>query len=92
MCDYDVIITTYKKRWKVEVFYKSLKSNAGMAKSANADFENPKQLGLHGIYAVFKLECLSFKSKINHFALRFKLLMNATRSAIDQLQKFQAAA
>ena len=32
-CDYDAIITTNKKRWQVEVFQKSLKSNAGMAKS-----------------------------------------------------------
>ena len=44
------------------------------------------------IYAVFKLECLSVTSKINPFALRFKLLINATRSAFDQLQKFQAYA
>jgi hypothetical protein len=32
-CDYDAITTTYKKRWQVEVFHKSLKSNANLAKS-----------------------------------------------------------
>jgi hypothetical protein len=30
-CDYDAITTTYKKRWQVEVFHKSLKSNASLA-------------------------------------------------------------
>ena len=89
--DYDAITTTYKKRWKVEVFHKSLKSNAGMAKSPTQTLRTQSNHVFMAIYAVFKLECLSVKSKINPFALRFKLLINATRSAFDQLQKFQAA-
>ena len=32
-CDYDAAVTSYKKRWQVEVFHKSLKSNASLAKS-----------------------------------------------------------
>ncbi len=32
-CDYDAITTSYKKRWQVEVFHKSLKSNTNLAKS-----------------------------------------------------------
>ena len=91
-CDYDAITTTYKKRWQVEVFHKSLKSNAGMAKSPTQTLRTQSNHVFMAIYAVFKLECLSVKSKINSFALRFKLLINATRSAFDQLQKFQAAA
>ena len=91
-CDYDSITTTYKKRWQVEVFHKSLKSNAGMAKSPTQTLRTQSNHVFMAIYAVFKLECLSVKSKINPFALRFKLLINATRSAFDQLQKFQAAA
>ena len=91
-CDYDAITTTYKKRWQVEVFHKSLKSNAGMAKSPTQTLRTQSNHVFMAIYAVFKLECLSVKSKINPFALRLKLLINATRSAFDQLQKFQAAA
>jgi hypothetical protein len=91
-CDYEAITTTYKKRWQVEVFHKSLKSNAGMAKSPTQTLRTQSNHVFMAIYAVFKLECLSVKSKINPFALRFKLLINATRSAFDQLQKFQAAA
>ena len=67
-------------------------SNAGMAKSPTQTLRTQSNHVFMAIYAVFKLECLSVKSKINPFALRFKLLINATRSAFDQLQKFQAAA
>nr|WP_319563751.1 transposase [uncultured Rhodoferax sp.] len=91
-CDYDDITMNYKKRWQVEVFHKSLKSNAGMAKSPTQTLRTQSNHVFMAIYAVFKLECLSVKSKINPFALRFKLLINATRSAFVQLQKFQAAA
>ena len=91
-CNYDFVTTSYKKRWQVQVFHKSLKSNAGMAKSPTQTLRTQSNHVFMAIYAVFKLECLSVKSKINPFALRFKLLINATRSAFDQLQKFRAAA
>jgi IS4 transposase len=32
-CDGEQVATLYQKRWKVEEFHKSLKSNAGLAKS-----------------------------------------------------------
>ena len=76
----------------MEVFHKSLKSNAGMAKSPTQTVRSQSNHVFMAIYAVFKLECLSVKSKINSFALRFKLLINATRNSFDQVQKFQAAA
>ena len=91
-CDYGAITTTYKKRWQVEVFHKSLKSNAGMAKSPTQTLRTQSNHVFMAIYAVFKLECLSVKSKTNPFALRFKLLINATRSAFVRLQEFKAAA
>jgi hypothetical protein len=43
------------------------------------------------IYAVFKLECLKLKHKTNHFALRAKLFIKATRQAYAELQTLQAA-
>ena len=43
-------------------------------------------------YAVFKLECSGIKSKINSFALKLKLLINASRTAYAELQQRRAAA
>jgi hypothetical protein len=44
------------------------------------------------IFAAFKLEYLSIKSKPNPFALCRKLLINASRTAYAQFQQLWAAA
>lgn len=91
-CDFDALTAIYKKRWKVEVFHKSVKSNAGLAKSPTRRVTTQCNHVFMSIYAVFKLECLKMKHKINHFALRAKLLINATRQAYAELQVLRAAA
>ncbi len=91
-CDYDAITTAYKKRWKVEVFHKSLKSNANLAKSPTRTVRTQSNPIFMSICATFKLECLSIKTKLNPFALCRKLLINASRTAYAELQQFRAAA
>ncbi len=91
-CDYNAITTTYQKRWKVEVFHKSLKSNANLAKSPTRTLRTQSNHVFMAIYATFKLECLSITNKLNPFALCRKLLINASRAAYAQLQLFRAAA
>ena len=87
----DQVAALYKKRWKVEEFHKSLKSNAGLARSPTRRIMTQKNHIFTAICAVFKLECLKMKHKINHFALRAKLLIKATQTAYFQLQKLQSA-
>ena len=84
-CDYKAITTTYKRRWQVEVFHKSLKSNANLAKSPTRTVRTQSNHVFMSIYATFKLECLSIAKKSNPFALCRKLLINATRSAYEQI-------
>ena len=91
-CSYDAISTTYKKRWQVEVFHKSLKSNANLAKSPTRTLRTQSNHVFLSICAAFKLECLSLKNKISPFALCRKLLINASRSAYDELLQMRAAA
>jgi Transposase DDE domain len=90
--DYDTITTTYKKRWKVEVFHKSLKSNANLAKSPTRTIRTQSNHVFMSVCAAFKLECLSIKNKLNPFALCRKLLINASRTAYAELQQFRAIA
>ena len=90
-CDYDAITTTYKKRWQVEVFHKSLKSNANLAKSPTRTLRTQSNHVFMAIYATFKLECLSITNKLNPLALCRKLLINASHSAYFQLTIFRAA-
>ena len=91
-CDYDAIVTSYKKRWQVEVFHKFLKSNANLAKSPTRTLRTQSTHVFMAIYATFKLECLGIANKLNPSALCRKLLINASRTAYAQLQLFRAAA
>lgn len=91
-CDYDEITTTYKKRWKVEEFHKSLKSNANLAKSPTKRLRTQSNHVFMSICATFKLECLSIKHNLSPFTLCRKLLINASRAAYEELQKVMAAA
>ena len=91
-CSYDAIATTYKKRWQVEVFHKSLKSNANLAKSPTRTLRTQSNHVFLSICAAFKLECLGLKNKLSPFALCRKLLINASRSAYDELLQLRAAA
>lgn len=90
-CDGEQVTTIYKKRWKVEEFHKSLKSNAALAKSPTRTVTTQNNHVFMSIYAVFKLECLKLKHKLNHFALRAKLFIKATRQAYSELQALRAA-
>ena len=85
-CTAKDIETIYKKRWSVEVFHKTIKSNTALAKSPT---KVPLTQGNHvfmSIYSAFKLECLSLKYKMNYFALKAKLYMTVIRQAFDQLR------
>ena len=90
-CDGEQVATLYQKRWKVEEFHKSLKSNAGLAKSPTRTVTTQNNHVFMSIYAVFKLECLKIKHKTNHFALRAKFFIRATQQAYAELQNLRTA-
>jgi hypothetical protein len=90
-CDGEQVATPYQKWWKVEGFHKSLKSNAGLAKSPTRTATTQNHHILMSIYSVFKLECLKIKHKTNHFALRAKFFIRATQQAYAELQNLRTA-
>ena len=87
----DSISTIYEKRWKVEEFYKSLKHNVDMAKSPTKTIRTQSNHIFLSILSFFKLECLKIKHKLNHFAIRTKLLIKANQMAYEQLQILKGA-
>ena len=89
--DGDHVSTIYQKRWKVEEFHKSLKSNAALAKSPTKTIKTQANHVFMAIYSVFKLECLKIKHALNHFALRTKLLIRANQMAFMELQRLKGA-
>ena len=86
-----LILSTYQKRWPVEVFHKSLKQNAALGKAPVRRVVTQNNHVFAVLYAVFKLECLKIKRHLNHFALRALLYLKAVRVAFDELQILKAA-
>ncbi|MBF0539042.1 MAG: transposase [Nitrospirae bacterium] len=87
---YDRIAAIYKKRWKVELFHKSIKSNASLSKSPTKTVRTQSNHFFAAIYAFFKLESLNIKHQLSHFALKNKLYLKALQASFSALQSFRA--
>jgi hypothetical protein len=90
-CDGEMLKTIYKKRWKVEVFHKTLKSNAAITKSPAHTVRTQSNHHFLSIYSAFRLEVLSLKLKVNHFELRAKLYLKAVQSSFEQVRLLMTA-
>ncbi len=90
-CNASDIETIYQKRWKVEVFHKTLKSNTGLAKSPTKSTRTQTNQIFMSIYAAFQLECLSLKHQMNHFALRSRIYIQALQHAMFELHSLKNA-
>lgn len=85
------IQTIYAKRWKVEEFYKSVKSNTGYAKSPTHRVRTQANHLFLSMLAFVKLEALKLSTKMNHFALKSLLTLNALKTAWKHLQVLKAS-
>lgn len=89
--DYERLTTIYKRRWKVEEYHKSLKSNASLAKSPTKTIRTQSNHVFASIYAFVKLERLKMATKMNHFALRSLMYLKAVRAAFGELQALRVS-
>lgn len=87
--DAKTITEVYQKRWPIEEYHKSLKSNTGLAKSPTKTIRTQQNHFFASIYAYFKLEMLKVKHKLNHFALKTKLYVQALRTSMTTLQQLK---
>ena len=81
----------YQRRWKVEEYHKSLKTNAALGKSPTKRETTQISHLVMSMIAVFKLECLKIKQYLNHFALRSKVLIKSNFAAMTELDKLKCA-
>lgn len=86
---YDGITTTYRKRWHVEPYHKSLKQNASLEKSPTQTVVSQTNHLFAALCAYIKLESLKTSTKLNHFAIKAKLYLAALRTAYDTLAAMQ---
>ena len=85
------LTTIYQKRWKVEEYHKSLKSNASFAKSPTKRVRTQSNHVFACLVAFVKLEAYRATTALNHFALKGKLYQAAIASAFRELQAIKAA-
>lgn len=83
----DRIYEVYQKRWRIEEFHKSIKQNASLEKSPTKVVRSQKNHIFASIIAYCKLEFIKIKTSLNHFALKYKLLIKANQIAFIELQK-----
>jgi hypothetical protein len=83
------LTTLYQKRWKVEEYHKSLKSNASFAKSPTKTIRTQTNHFIASLLAFVKLEACRCRLAVNHFALKSQLYQAALKSAFEQLQRFK---
>jgi DDE superfamily endonuclease len=84
---YEQINTYYKKRWGVEEYHKSVKSNVAFAKSPTKTIKTQINHFVLSIVAYAKLEWLKQRTKLNHFAMKAKIYLAAQQAAYNELKK-----
>jgi hypothetical protein len=87
--DHERIAAIYQRRWKVEEYHKSLKSNASFAKSPTKTIRTQSNHFFASIYAFFKLERMKVATRMNHFAVRSRIYLKAIQAAYRELQRMR---
>ena len=85
------ITAIYQKRWNVEPYHKSLKQNASLEKSPTQTVVTQTNHFFAALCGYIKLELLKGDTKLNHFALKSKLYLQAVQSAFATLRKLNPA-
>lgn len=83
------IQTQYARRWKVEEFHKSIKSNTGYARSPAHTVRSQSNHLFLSMLAFVKLEALRLSTTKNHFALKSLLTLNAMKLALRDLNSLK---
>ena len=78
-----------KKRWRIEEYHKSIKQNASLEKSPTKVVRSQKNHIFASIIAYCKLEFLKIKTSLNHFGIKYMLLMRANRIAFLELERWK---
>jgi hypothetical protein len=90
--DSDRIYEVYQKRWRIEEYHKSIKQNSSLEKSPTRTPCSQKNHLFASIIGYCKLELLKIKICLNHFAIKYKLIVRANQMAYLELKKMRESA
>jgi hypothetical protein len=80
----------YQKRWRIEEYHKSIKQNASLTKSPARTVKTQSNHIFSSIISYCKLELLKIKTNLNHFAIKYKLIVRANQIALMELKNMIA--
>lgn len=83
--DSENMLKLYKKRWKIEEFFKSMKSNCSYSKSPTGTIKTQINHFFCSVYSVYKLEILKKSSGFNHFTLKSKIYLAGVKKSFEEL-------
>lgn len=83
------IATLYQRRWKVEEYHKSLKSNLGFAKSPTRTVRTQSNHLFASLIAFVKMEQMRMKTHLSHFAMKAQIYQAALKHAYSQLKGYK---
>lgn len=85
--DYEAIFTLYKRRWKVEEYHKSLKSNCSLGKCQASSHTAQKSHFYLATLAFIQLEKARMAKGKNHFALMRDITLLTTKYGLSIVKK-----
>lgn len=83
--DGEQLLHLYKKRWGIEEYHKSIKQNSSFEKSPTRTVRSQINHIFYSILSFCKLERLKWKTSLNHFAIKYKLILKANQAAMQEL-------
>lgn len=81
------MIGIYQKRWKTEEYHKSIKQCSSLGDSPAHTPATQQAHCIAAIISYVKLEKLKLKNRMNHFALKSQIWVEATRHALNSMGK-----
>ena len=88
---FDEVLEIYKRRWKIEEYHKSLKQNLKIEHSPTK-VETSQRNHIHlAVLGFIKLEKLRLNHKINHFAIKEKIYIEALKVAYEKVGELMVA-
>ena len=88
---FNEVLEIYKRRWKIEEYHKSLKQNLHIEHSPTKVETSQRNHIYLAVCGFIKLEKLRLNYKMNHFAIKEKIYIEALRSAYQKVQELQIA-
>ncbi len=88
---FNQVLEIYKRRWKIEEYHKSLKQNLKIEHSPTK-VETSQRNHIHlSVRGFIKLEKLRLNYKMNHFAIKEKIYIEALKVAYQKVEELQVA-